>query len=134
MKNILSFFIKRREINLLLLLLVLILFAAIRSPRFIDPGNLNDIIDDSAILIMVSLGQFIVILTGGIDVSVDSGIALSGMSVALLNQYFPGIPIMIIILLSLLIGLFLGSLNGFFFSITNIPPIITTLGTMSIYS
>jgi len=74
-----------------------------------------------------------VIVTGGIDLSVGSSVALTGMSVALLNQYYPGIPIFMIILISIAIGLLLGSINGLLVSLGKIPPIITTLGTMSIY-
>jgi len=82
---------------------------------------------------MVAIGQLMIIVTGGIDLSVGSSLALSGMSVALLNQYHPEIPIFMIILISIAIGLLLGSINGLLVSQAKIPPIITTLGTMSIY-
>lgn len=131
-KEIISL-IKKREFTLLISLIILIIIIGIRSPSFLEVSNLVDILDDTSILLMVAIGQFMVILTGGIDLSVASGIALSGMSVGLINQYFPGIPIVIIILISLIIGFLLGSFNGILVSIGGIPPIITTLGTMSIY-
>ena len=55
------------------------------------------------------------------------------MSVALLHQYYPGIPIFVIVLLSILIGFLLGSFNGILVSLLRIPPIIVTLATMGIY-
>jgi len=125
--------IKKREFTLLISLIILVIIIGIRFPRFLEIDNFFDIMDDTSILLIVAIGQFIVILTGGIDLSVASGIALSGMSVGLINQYFPEIPIIIIIFISLIIGFLLGSFNGILVSIGRIPPIITTLGTMSIY-
>jgi rhamnose transport system permease protein len=124
---------KRREFSLFLLLLALLLAVGLRSPRFFRPGNLYDILNDTAILAMVAVGQMMVIVTGGIDLSVASGVALSGMSVAMLNQYHPAIPIPAILLAALAIGLALGSFNGLLVARAGIPPIITTLGTLSIY-
>jgi rhamnose transport system permease protein len=125
--------IKRREFTLFVLIIIQLLLISLRAPRFLSITNFHDILDDTAILFMVAIGQFMVILTAGIDLSVASGLALTGMSVALLNQYHPGVPILMILLLSIIIGFLLGSFNGLLVSYGNIPPIITTLGTMSIY-
>ncbi len=125
--------LKQREINLLAFIILLVLIVSLRSHNFLKLTNFRDIFDDTSILLMVAIGQLMVILIGGIDLSVASGLALSGMSVAMLNQFHPEIPIFIIFLISLLIGFILGSFNGILVSYTNIPPIITTLGTMSIY-
>ncbi len=125
--------LRRREFSLFILLLLLLLAVRLRAPNFFQPGNLYDILNDTSILIMVAIGQMMVIITGGIDLSVASGIALSGMSVGMLNQYYPNIPILVVVLISLAIGFVLGSFNGVLVSLAGIPPIITTLGTMSIY-
>ena len=124
---------KKREFNLFVFILFIIFGVSLRTPNFLKLNNLIDILNDTAILTIVAIGQFMIIVTGGIDLSVGSSLALSGMSVALLNQYYPGIPIFIIILISIIIGLMLGSINGLLVSRANIPPIITTLGTMSMY-
>ena len=124
---------KKREFNLFVFILFIIFGVSLRTPSFLYVNNFVDILNDTAILSMVSIGQLMIIVTGGIDLSVGSSIALSGMSVALLNQYHPGIPIFMIILISIAIGLLLGSINGLLVSQAKIPPIITTLGTMSIY-
>lgn len=125
--------IKKRETTLFILIVILILTITMRSPNFFSLANFRDILDDTAILIMIAIGQFLVILTGGIDLSVASGIAFSGMSVALINQHYPGIPILVILFISLAAGFLLGSLNGVLVSMLHIPPIIVTLGTMSVY-
>ena len=125
--------IKQREITLLLFIILLVMVVSLRAHNFLKLKNFKDIFDDTSILLMVATGQLMVILIGGIDLSVASGIALSGMSVAMLNQYHPELPIFIIFLTSLFIGFILGSFNGVLVAYANIPPIITTLGTMSIY-
>lgn len=124
---------KKREFNLFVFILFIIFGVSLRTPSFLYINNFVDILNDTAILSMVAIGQLMIIVTGGIDLSVGSSLALSGMSVALLNQYHPGIPIFMIILISIAIGLLLGSINGLLVSQAKIPPIITTLGTMSIY-
>jgi len=129
MKNL----FRKREFNLFIFILFIIFGVSLRTPSFLYVNNFVDILNDTAILSMVAIGQLMIIVTGGIDLSVGSSVALSGMSVALLNQYHPGIPIFMIILISIAIGLLLGSINGLLVSQVKIPPIITTLGTMSIY-
>lgn len=122
-----------RELFLFLLMVFLVFLISIRSPVFLTLGNWDDIINDTSILILVALAEMTVILTGGIDLSVSSNIALTGMSVALLSKNFPDLPFFLIPLSAMLIGLTLGSFNGFFISVFRIPPIVVTLGTLSIF-
>ena len=125
--------LKKKDFILFLFILFVSILISFRYPRFLSPENVKDIIKDTVILMIVSIGQMMVIVTAGIDLSVASGIALTGMSVGLLNQHYPGIPIFLIILISMIIGGALGSFNGFLIAYASIPPIIMTLGTMSIY-
>ncbi len=125
--------LKRRETTLVVIIAVVLAAVGIRAPGFLKPGNLGDILTDTAILVIVSIGQMMVIITGGADLSVASGIAFSGMSVALLNMLAPGIPIPVMAAIAVLIGFALGSVNGLLVSAAGIPPIITTLSTMGIY-
>jgi rhamnose transport system permease protein len=125
--------LKRREITLVIIIAVILAAVGLRAPGFLRLGNLNDILTDTAILVIVSIGQMMVIITGGADLSVASGIALTGMSVAMLNWLVPGIPLPVIMALALVIGFLLGSVNGLLVSVTRIPPIITTLATLGIF-
>ncbi len=125
--------LKRRETSLFVIILVVVAAVSFRARDFLNPGNFEYILKDSSILLIVSVGQLLVILTGGIDLSVASTIGFTGMSVALLNKAEPGIPLIVIVLIAMVIGLALGSFNGMLVSVFNIPPIITTLGTLSIY-
>ncbi len=126
-------YLKRRETTLLFILAILLALISLRAPGFLKVGNLNDILNDTSILVIVAIGQLMVIVTGGADLSVSSGVALTGMTVAMLNWHNPGIPISFIVLLSLAIGLALGAVNGALVAFGKIPPIIATLATLGIY-
>lgn len=131
--NTLKELLKKREITLILLVIILTAAVNMRAPGFVSGDNINRILNDTSILIMVAIGQFFVILTGGIDLSVGSIIAFSGMSASMLNQYNPTIPVFYVLLIGIGIGLILGAFNGLLVAFGKVPPIIATLGTMSIY-
>lgn len=126
-------FLQRREAVLIGLILVLFTLVSLRAPGFASVGNINDILNDTAILIMMGLAQYLIILTGGIDLSVASIMGLSGMCAALLNKMDPSMPIPVIVLVALLAGLALGAFNGTLVGWAGISSIIATLGTISIY-
>ena len=123
----------RRETSLLLFTLAVILGVTLHSPRFLSWGNFHSIFLDSAIVAIASIGQMMVVMTGGIDLSVGSGLALSGMLVGLIYKAGIALNPYLALLLGGLIGLGLGSINGVLVVNGKIPPIIATLGTMSIY-
>nr|WP_314261448.1 ABC transporter permease [uncultured Devosia sp.] len=125
--------LKHREIFLFLAIVLLVGLVTARFPRFREPSNLLTIFDDSSILIMLALGQMAVILTRSIDLSMAANLALTGMVVAMLNAAFPGVPIPLIMAASLVIGAALGAFNGSLVWLLNIPPIVVTLGTLTIY-
>lgn len=125
--------LQNRELNLILLTVVLLIVVTLRAPSFLHLKNIERIVNDTAILIMVASGQLLVILTGGIDLSVGSTIAFSGMAVSMMNQYNPEMPVAVLILAGILIGTALGAFNGACVAFGKVPPVITTLGTMSIF-
>lgn len=123
----------KREASLVALLIICCIPIGILAPDFFKAANLDVIINDIAILSIVSIAQFFVILSGGIDISVGSVIAFSGMACGMINQDYPGTPIFLIILAGLGLGLLMGAMNGALVAYGKIPPIITTLGTSSIF-
>jgi len=122
-----------RETILAIVIISLILIISTRFPAFIEINNLLAVFNDSAPLMILAIAQMVVILTRCIDLSVAAILALTGMICAMVNVAFPELPIVFIILISILTGLFLGAINGFFVWIVKIPPIVVTLGTMTIY-
>jgi rhamnose transport system permease protein len=75
----------------------------------------------------------LVIVTRGVDLSVASNLALSGMVAAMLASHNPGLPLPLVVLAALAVGLALGLVNGYLIGYLELPPIVITLGTMSVY-
>jgi len=122
-----------RDGFLALLTLALIVAVSARFPRFASPGSLADVLDDTSILILLAFGQMLVILTRGIDLSMASNLALSGMVAALFNRTFPELSTAAPIALAVLSGTLLGAFNGVLVWQLRLPSIVVTLGTLSIY-
>lgn len=126
-------FLKNRELLLVGAIGVLLALITWRFPSFVAPTNLARVYNDTSILIILALGQMAVILTRCIDLSMAANLALSGMVAAMLNAAFPGLPIPIIILSAVALGTLLGMVNGALVWKLDIPPIVVTLGTLTIY-
>lgn len=125
--------VRTREIWLALAILAMIVAITLRAPGFAAPGNLLGIFNNTAILIILALGQMVVIITRSIDLSMASNLALSGMVVALINAAYPEIPVPLLMALAASCGLALGALNGLLVWRLDIPAIVVTLGTLTIY-
>ncbi len=123
----------RRDLVFGILTVALLAAVSVAFPSFASPANLGDVLNDTSILILLALGQMLVIVTRGIDLSVAANLALSGMIVALLNRSFPAIGVLPIICIAALSGGVLGAFNGLLVWKLRLPPIVVTLGTMSIY-
>ena len=92
--------LKHREALLALVIILMIGAIGSRAPSFVSPGNLVEMFNDTAILIILALGQMMVLLTKGIDLSMAANLALTGMIVALLNAHYPGIPVVALLALA----------------------------------
>jgi ribose transport system permease protein len=109
-------------------LVALIIAAAFISPFFLNPVNLLNVLRQVAMYGILGIGMTFVILTKGIDLSVGSTVALTGVAGALLLEQ--GVPIPLMMLACLAIGITVGAVNGFGVSYWRIPAFIMTLGTM----
>ncbi len=125
--------LKQREPLLALMVVALILLVGIRAPVFLSAGSLANLLTDSTLLVMLALTQMLVIVTRGIDLSVASTLALSGMVAAMLAAANPGLPLVVVMLAATATGLVLGLVNGWLIGYLQLPPIVVTLGTMSVY-
>ena len=122
-----------REFALLVAIVILLALVAVRFPNFVHPSNLVNVFNDTAPLIILALGQMIVIVTRCIDLSVAANLALTGMVVAMINVAAPGVPTLVIILVAVGFGALLGAFNGVLVWKLDIPPIVVTLGTLTIF-
>jgi rhamnose transport system permease protein len=125
--------LRHRETALAGIVVLLIFLIGLRAPIFLTPGSLREVLSDTAILVILVLGQMLVILTRGIDLSVAANLALTGMLMALLSTAAPWLPGIVFLVLAAGVGLLLGAINGLMVWRIGIPPIVATLGTLSIY-
>lgn len=123
--------LKSREMLLVLVIAVMTAAIAARFPGFVAPGNLANVFNDTAPLMILAVGQMVVILTKCIDLSVAANLALTGMVAAILNGM--GVPLALVVPAAILLGLLLGMVNGLLVWKAGIPSIVVTLGTMTIY-
>ncbi len=131
--NFIGFVSRFREAGIGFFILALVFLITLRSPAFLTLDNFNDILLNISILSIVALAQTMVIITHGIDLSVSSIIGLVAMMVAFTVKLNPDFPIAATLVLGMILGGALGSFNGVVISYGNVPPIIATLGTLSIY-
>ncbi|NIY73467.1 ABC transporter permease [Marivivens donghaensis] len=125
--------LKSREMILTGAIVVLVILIATRFPAFVAPSNLAAVFNDTSPLILLAIGQMIVILTKCIDLSVAANLALTGMVCAMINVAAPGTPVVVILIVAIALGALLGMFNGVLVWKLDIPPIVVTLGTMTIY-
>ncbi len=125
--------LKNREVLLVVAIVILLVAITLRFPGFIAPANLARVYNDTSILIILALGQMAVILTRCIDLSMAANLALCGMVAAMINAAFPGVPIPLLVLGVAALGAALGSINGLLVWKLDIPPIVVTLGTLTIF-
>jgi rhamnose transport system permease protein len=125
--------LKQREPLLAAMVVLLVLAVGMKEPAFLSLDSLANVVTDSTLLVMLALTQMLVIVTRGVDLSVASNLALSGMVAAMLGAHYPGLPLALIMLAAVAVGLGLGLVNGWLIGYLELPPIVVTLGTMSVY-
>ena len=119
------------RMSIILVLILLCVIMSILSPNFYSVSNIINILQQISINTVVAIGMTFVIMSGGIDLSVGSVVALVGLVYAVLMKKV-GVSPYIALPVGLLLGAIIGTLNGLFISFINLPPFIVTLGMMSI--
>jgi ribose transport system permease protein/rhamnose transport system permease protein len=100
------------------------------NPAFFDGENISDILVNSVFVAVAAVGMTLVIVSGGIDISVGSILGVCATVAG--NLAVAGAPALLAFLAAILVGALLGSLNGALIAFARIPPIVATLGTLSI--
>jgi len=123
----------KRLQRLLPFLSLIILFVAliVASPHFLTSTNLSSVVRQTAVINIMALGMTVVIISGGIDLSVGSILGLGGLTGAMAMER--GVPIVPAVFIGILTGLACGFLNGLLITRLRIAPFIVTLGTLGIY-
>ena len=115
----------------LVALVVLVILVTIMNPSFLSSVNLLNLLRQVSVNALIAFGMTFVILTGGIDLSVGSTLALSGAFVAGLIS--SGMSPLLAMIAGLMVGAILGMINGLLIAKGNMAPFIATLATMTIY-
>lgn len=122
---------ENQNLGTILALIILMVFVSILNPTFLQANNLMNLMRQLIINGFIALGMTFVILTGGIDLSVGSTLAVTSAIFAGLLQN--GMSTIIAILIALGLGLILGLINGFLITKGKLAPFIVTLATMTIF-
>lgn len=114
-----------------ILVLLLVILAILRPSFFFKTSTITQILSQSSVNILIALGEFFAILIAGIDLSVGSVVALSGMFMAKLMV--SGTSPVAAVILGVFMGALLGFINGMLVNSTGLHPFIITLGTQAIF-
>ncbi|TCR67912.1 ABC transporter permease [Rhizobium sp. BK376] len=125
---------RRPETITFILLVAICVTVAVINPDFLQPSTLVDIGRASVVMGLFALGVFIILASGGIDVSFTAIAAFTMYSMTLLVQkQLPGIPIPLIIVMAILGGAVLGIINGLLVHHLNVASLIVTIGTQYLF-
>jgi ribose transport system permease protein len=119
--------IARQEFGVILILLTMVVFLSIYTDTFLTSTNIFNILRAFSWIAISAFGQCLVIITTGVDLSVGSVMALSGLASAML--LVRGVPVPISVAGGLAVGLIVGLANGLMITKSRLPPFIATLGT-----
>lgn len=112
-------------------LLLIVIILSLITPNFLSLNNTLNVLRQVSINALIAMGMTFVILTGGIDLSVGSILALSGALMA--GMLTSGVDPLLAVLLGLLAGALMGAFNGVIISKGKVAPFIATLATMTIF-
>jgi rhamnose transport system permease protein len=121
-----------RELGLVIFIVIICVIIQFRNKEFLTVLNLRNMLTNTAILSILSVGMMMVLITGGIDLSIGAIMAFSGMVTALTVRANAEISPVLLILESTVIGAAAGALTGFLIARFSILPIIASLGLMNV--
>jgi len=122
-----------RELILLVVIVALVAFFASQIDQYLNARAVNRITTGLAITAVVAVGQVLVVLTRNIDLSVGSSVGLVAYVVGTMLTRWTEMPPLLAVLLSVVLGLALGAVNGLLVAYGRVPSIIATLGTLALY-
>lgn len=121
----------RREWSVLIALFVTIIVFSLLEHSYLSATNIATIITQAVTYGLMGIGMTCVIITGGIDLSVGSVLALVACAGAQMAK--AGVPIPLWVILCLGLGFLLGAINGFLVGVMKLQPFVATMGTMQVY-
>lgn len=117
---------QKQESSIIIATVVYVLFVTCVNPTFISTGNIFNVMRTTGFTLITVVGMALVLITGGLDLSVGSVLALGGVVTGMLCK--TGMPVILAIILGVLVGSIIGGINGLIIVKAGIPPLIVTLG------
>ena len=132
-KSIMKKITGSREALLAVILILLCLVVTAISPSFLTPKSIIELLKNNAVTLVMSLGMLCVMLVGGIDISIMSTLALSGMSIGMLLKYGHISNTLLAFVIAIAIGPAFGAHVGLVISRAAVPQHISTMGFLFIF-
>jgi rhamnose transport system permease protein len=125
---------KSRELSIVIVLVLILAFTTSAHPTFLfSPDGWREFLRTPSVLILIAIGEGIVIITRNIDLSVGSILGLTAYFAGYLMATYPGIPVLVVALLTIILGAVMGTINGLLVAFFKVPALIITLGTLYAY-
>lgn len=122
-----------RELGILLALAILIGVTTAKNTRFLSDQNIRDLLLAASILTVLAVGQTMVIITRNVDLSVGSTLGLSAYATGTVLIAFPGMPVLLVVVVGMIVGAACGLFNGVIVAVAKVPSLVVTLGTLYVF-
>lgn len=128
-KNVVNY----KQFGLILAIIAMFVIAAFKTPAMYKADSFIGMFQNITIYGLLAVSAMLVILTGGIDLSVAANLSLSGVIASMFITAFPQVPLIVGVLIGIAVGALGGLVNGLLVGKLRMVPLIATLGTMYIY-
>lgn len=119
-------FMQKQESSIVIATIVYVIFVTCINPTFLSAGNIFNVLRTTGFTLITVVGMSLVLITGGLDLSVGSVLALGGVITGMMCK--AGVPVLFAIIAGVLVGGIIGGINGLIIVKAGIPPLIVTLG------
>lgn len=126
LKAKMRWFMQKQESSIVIATVVYVIFVTCINPTFLSTGNIFNVLRTTGFTLITVVGMSLVLITGGLDLSVGSVLALGGVITGMMCK--AGVPVVFAIIAGVMVGGIIGSINGMIIVKAGIPPLIVTLG------
>lgn len=126
LKSKLRWFMQKQESSIVIATIVYVIFVTCINPTFLSTGNIFNVFRTTGFTLITVVGMSLVLITGGLDLSVGSVLELGGVITGMMCK--AGVPVVFAIPAGILVGGLIGGINGLIIVKAGIPPLIVTLG------
>ena len=131
--NIFDKFLRIRELGIFSIIIFVVIIASVIDSRFLTIDSWRAVLLAIPLILVMAMGQMMVIICRHVDISIGSILAFASIVIGLIFIHYPGTSLWLALIITALVGLVMGLINGFIVTRFNVHSIIVTLGTLSLY-